>query len=493
MPQHKRIAPHAAVLIESMRDIGYSLNTAIADIIDNSIAAGADNIEILADTDSKDPAIGFLDDGAGMSKEELFEAMRHGSKSRLEDRVESDLGRFGLGLKTASFSQCRRMTVLSRKDGKTCIARWDLDTVAEENDWMVEVPASVDEIRWSDRLDTDEASGALVVWEKLDRLVGADDDSDRRDLIRHIDQAASHVELIFHRFLSGERGLRKIRVLLNGRSLQPFDPFHSKHPATQPGQTELFRLGGREIRIQPFTLPHHSKVSAEEWRLYGGPEGYVRNQGFYVYRGKRLIIYGTWFNLARQTELTKLARVRIDVPNTLDADWKIDVKKSSAQLPAPVRTRLRGIIEAIGASSKRIYRGRGPAKVSNDRLPVWVRTQNKNRVFYGLNRDHPAFSGFANELSTDQQRQFWRLLDLTGSTVPVDALFADMGSNPHEVSGTELEDDTFVDLVMSIGARLRSGGSTYEDVKLMMSSAEPFKSRWQTVADVLARMEDPEQ
>lgn len=491
--KRKRIAPHAAVLIESMRDIGYSLSTAVADIIDNSIAAGADNVEILADTDSQAPAIGFVDDGAGMSKDELFEAMRHGSKSRSADRAEYDLGRFGLGLKTASFSQCRRVTVLSRRDGKTCVARWDLDTVAMANDWFVELPSSVDEIRWSDRFSTDRASGTLVVWEKLDRIVEPDDGSDRQDLIRQIDEAASHVELIFHRFLSGEAGLKKIRVLLNGRSLQPFDPFHSKHPATQSGQTEVFRLGGRQISIQPFTLPHHSKVSAEEWSLYAGAEGYVRNQGFYVYRAKRLIIYGTWFSLAKQTELTKLSRVRIDVPNTLDADWKIDVKKSSAQLPAPVRARLRGIIEAIGASSKRVYRGRGTARASPDRLPVWVRTQNKNRVFYGLNRDHPAFSSFADELSAEQQRKFWKLLDLTGSTVPVDALFADMGSNPQEVSGTELEDNTFADLVKSIGGKLRSAGSTYEHVKLMMSSAEPFRSRWQSAAKILARMEESEQ
>ena len=117
-------------------------------------------------------------------------------------------------------------------------------------------------------------------------------------------------------------------MFLNGRELEPFDPFHSSHPATILGPEEVFRLGDQEIRMQPVTLPHHKKVSTQEWERYAGPEGYVRNQGFYVYRGKRLIIHGTWFKLMRQTELTKLARVRIDMPNSMDSDWKIDSQES---------------------------------------------------------------------------------------------------------------------------------------------------------------------
>src|SRR4029077_41034 len=105
--------------------------------------------------------------------------------------------------------------------------------------------------------------------------------------------------------------------------------------------------------------PHHKQMTDAEWDDIGGPEGHLKSQGFYLYRGKRLIVHGTWFGLCRQSELTKLARVRVDVPNSMDGDWKIDVKKSSAQLPPIVRDRLKKLIERIVAGSKQTYRRRG--------------------------------------------------------------------------------------------------------------------------------------
>ena len=401
MIRREKIAPSAAVLVESMRDIGYSLQTAVADIIDNSITSGARRIELLTDTHSDNPSIGILDDGIGMSETELLEAMRPGSKSPLDSRPQHDLGRFGLGLKTASFSQCRRLTVLTRSRGMTSCAVWDLDVISKTDEWLVEVVSNTEHIPWSSKLGD---SGTLVVWQKLDRLVDKENSNSQQSLNRHIDEAATHIELVFHRFLSGEKGIKKVLMSLNGRDLEPFDPFHSSHPATILGPEEVFRLGDQEIRIQPVTLPHHKKVSTQEWERYGGTEGYVRNQGFYVYRGKRLIIHGTWFKLMKQTELTKLARVRIDMPNSMDSDWKIDLKKASAQPPEPVRARLRKIIEKIGATSKRVYTTRGNRLVSDSKLPVWKRDQNKNQVFYNLNYEHPVFTSFSNKLAEDQSK-----------------------------------------------------------------------------------------
>ena len=360
-PTREKVEPRASILIESMRDIGYSLQTAVSDIIDNSITAGAENIELLADTTSESPAIGILDDGSGMSKDQLIEAMRPGSQSPLDTRSEKDLGRFGLGLKTASFSQCRRLTVLTRKSGTVSCAVWDLDVVAETDEWYVVLPDDFTDIPWAEKLKKD---GTLVVWQKLDRLVDSRNDSDRSDLVSAIDETATHLQLVFHRFLKGEKGLEQVRISLNSGPLEPFDPFHSGHPATIRGPVERSQLGNREILIQPFTLPHHKKVTKEEWEHYARPEGYTKNQGFYLYRGKRLIIHGTWFRLAPQTELTKLARVRIDIPNGMDAEWKIDVKKASAQPPPSVREHLRKLVQRIGAVSKRVYEGRGQKQVS---------------------------------------------------------------------------------------------------------------------------------
>ena len=219
------IPPRASILVESLRDIGYSLQTAVADVIDNSLTAGARTIELLAETHAESPAIGILDDGAGMTEVELLEAMRPGSRSPLEARGATDLGRFGLGLKTASFSQCRRLTVVTRRAGATSCAVWDLDTVAARDRWIVELRASPSGVPWSDRLAVD---GTLVVWEKLDRLVGPDGRGNRQDFVRQLDETAQHVGFVFHRFLSGrESGRDRVEIALNGRALEPFDPFHS--------------------------------------------------------------------------------------------------------------------------------------------------------------------------------------------------------------------------------------------------------------------------
>lgn len=320
------LPPRASALVESLRDMGYSLRTALADVIDNSITAGAKRVRILADTHGELPTIGVLDDGTGMSREELLEAMRPGSQSPLDRREESDLGRFGLGLKTASFSQCRRLTVVTKKDETVSCAVWDLDIVAARDRWVVEVSQTPRGVRWLEMLGD---NGTLVLWDKLDRLVGTSGPGDRGDIVRQLDEAASHLEFVYHRFLAGQQG-PKVAISLNGRALKAYDPFHYNHPATQHLPEETMSLGGRHIRIWPVTLPHHDKVTSFEWQRYGGPEGYVSNQGFYLYRNRRLIVHGTWFRLARKVELTKLARIGIDIPNTMDAEWKIDVRKASA-------------------------------------------------------------------------------------------------------------------------------------------------------------------
>ena len=471
------------MLAESLRDVGYSLQTAVADVIDNSIAAGARDVRLFAETHSDSPAIGILDDGCGMSEEELVEAMRPGSKSPLEQRPAHDLGRFGLGLKTASFSQCRRVTVMTRQDGTTSCAVWDLDAVAAADEWIVTFPTEYTDIPWSGEL---QAAGTLVVWQKLDRLVvAADPATGAAELLRQLDDMARHVELVFHRYLAGESGLRRVKMSLNGRPIEPFDPFHLAHLATTRGPEEQFRVGEHVLSFQPITLPHHSKVTTEEWDRFGGPEGYIKNQGFYLYRERRLIVSGTWFGLARQTELTKLARVRIDIPNGLDAEWKIDVKKASAQPPPAVRTRLKRLVEDIGSRSKRVYTGRGSRLRGSNRLPVWVRSQDKNQIHYGINVEHPAIVHFARQLASDGASEFRKILGLVSASLPVDAIFADVGSDPQSVAGLSLGDGELGELAKKTYDTLVAAGSSSDEVLLMMSSAEPFKARWPVLREQL--------
>ena len=169
--------------------------------------------------------------------------------------------------------------------------------------------------------------GTLVLWQKLDRLTGgySHNAAKRAEVInQRIAETERHLRLVFHRFMEDAKPLR---ILLNGRLLRPLDPFARKHPATISDPEEKLTLIRGDVEIQSFTLPHHKQMSKTDWEDIGGPEGHLKSQGFYLYRGKRLILHGTWFGLCRQSELTKLSRVRIDIPNSMDADWKIDVKK----------------------------------------------------------------------------------------------------------------------------------------------------------------------
>ena len=475
------LAPRASTLVESLRDVGYTLQTALADVIDNSITARAKNIQVLADTHAESPAIGVLDDGMGMTEQELFEAMRPGSRSPLEVRETMDLGRFGLGLKTASFSQCRRLTVLTRREEAVSCAVWDLDTVAKRERWIVEIPKDPSKVRWHDSLVGD---GTLVVWEKLDRLVSTSTPSERSDFVRQLSEAASHIEFVFHRFLSGREGGR-VLMSLNGNRLTPFDPFHSTHVATQHHPEDFMSLDGRKIRIWPITLPHHEKVTDDEWQKYAGREGYVSNQGFYLYRNRRLIVHGTWFRLARQMELTKLARVGIDIPNTLDAEWKIDIRKASAQPPPPVRDRLRRIIERMGVPSRRTYTARGERLTEGSRFPVWTRVQDKNRISYEINQDHPLIASFSDDLGTEQARRYDRLLRLVASGLPVEALHVDASASPESVRSAQIEPDDLEELVSSMWDILTNRGLAPVKIRSWMRTAEPFRTHWTATRKII--------
>ncbi|WP_446831512.1 ATP-binding protein [Candidatus Foliamicus sp.] len=480
------LEPRASALAESLRDMGYSLRTALADVIDNSITAGARKVELLADTHDEFPAIGVLDDGFGMTRQELLNAMRPGSRSPLEQRHADDLGRFGLGLKTASFSQCRRLTVRTRKDGVTSCATWDLDKVAARDKWVVEIPSDHDisRTRWATRLSSD---GTLVIWEKLDRLVDADAKTHRQDLVRQLDETATHLEFVFHRFLAGQGGNR-VAMSLNGHQLRAFDPFNANHLATQHHPEEIFSLNGKTIRIWPVTLPHHAKVSKEDWERLAGPEGYVRNQGFYLYRNRRMILHGTWFGLARQLELTKLARVGIDLPNTLDAEWKIDVRKASAQPPAVVRARLSRIIEKMGIPSRRTYTGKGTKLAAKSRLPAWTRIQDKGRISYEINGEHPLITALHDALSEERANEFERILRFLAAALPVEALHVDVSASPHAVGSPAIRNEDLETIISTMWKILQAQKLSSREIKERMRSAAPFRTDWDRTLTIIERL-----
>jgi hypothetical protein len=479
--------PKASVLIESMRDIGYSLETALADVVDNAITAGAQSVQIHVDAVGPAISIGIADDGRGMDREELLQAMRLGSRHPHERRDLDDLGRFGLGLKTASFSQCRRLTVMTRKAGQTAIAIWDLDHVAREDSWSLLMPESDETVPFATKLG---AEGTLVVWERMDRAVDPDpSELARKHFIRRVDETRQHLELVFHRYLAGESGVPRIRIFLNELPLKPFDPFNSGHAATIRGQTEKVQVGEHIVAITAFTLPHHRNVSAAEWDHYAGPAGYLKNQGFYLYRGKRLIIHGTWFGLARQMELTKLTRVRIDMPNGLDSSWHIDVKKASARPPLQVRERLQNILSQIGAPSRTIYTQRG-RRLHDGKLPIWQRVQENNSIVYRLNEHNPIIGSFSTSLPPTLADAFARLMHIVSAGLPMDAIFADLAGNPESVKQQQVTDDVLSEMLAITRERMLETGIDPAVIAEMLQATEPFRSNWDRVELMLEQLQE---
>lgn len=475
--------PNAASLIEGHRDFGYNLETALADIIDNAITAGARTVQLIADTVADEPWIALADDGSGMTEVELVEAMRLGSKNPTDDRAAEDLGRFGLGLKSASFSQCRSLTVLTQQGGRTSCARWDLDRVAKRNDWSLELIDNPEIVTGHDLLQD---TGTVVVWKKLDRLSG-DYTHDRAKRAEHMNselsRAEQHLRLVFHRFLEGAKP--RLKLSLNGRLLKPIDPMAASHAATQKDPEEVLRLRQGDVRIRCHTIPHHKRMSREEWEEIGGPEGHLKSQGLYVYREKRLIIAGGWLGLARQTELTKLCRIAVDIPNTMDAEWKIDVKKASAQLPPVVRERLKMVVERFVGTSKRTYQGRGRKLVDETRFPIWSRVHKDGQIVFRPNLEHPVFQTYAEQLPEDLREGFERCLRIVGSGLPIETLHAELVGNAEAVTADETSANDLEKLVYSLAVTLMENGVPSEALSDTLQSNPFLRVRWEATAPIL--------
>lgn len=423
------VTPHAPSFIESMRAVGYSLESAIADIVDNSISADARQVRIEF-RPFDEPYVAILDDGRGMTSDELTQAMRHGGRNPLEERSPFDLGRFGLGLKTASLSQCRKLTVVTLMNGILSALCWDLDLVVKREDWVLWRPDNDEEVKSLPHVKDllHQGKGTVVIWQDLDRLA-AGELSVSNALGFKMDRVRDHLSQVFHRYLAGEAGLHKLNILVNNVPVQTIDPFLSSHKGTQKLYEDTFTVDGQTIRVQPYILPHITKLSPEELRLAGGEEGLRRNQGFYVYRNKRLIIRGTWFRLARAEELTKLARVIVDIPNSLDHLWTLDIKKSAAYPPEVVRRNLARTVQKISERSRKTYTFRGRVTKNDGLVHAWSRIEGRVGVSYCINRNHPVVKTLEGSMDDDQRQLFLSFLNIMETTYPADALYADIASD----------------------------------------------------------------
>lgn len=440
--------PYAPTLMESTRAIGYSIEAAIADIIDNSVAAKAGRVDIDF-FPIGEAYISILDDGCGMSEARLISAMQYGSKDPLEEREEYDLGRYGLGMKTASLSQCRILTVITKQNGVVSGAQWNLDHVKKAESWSLIIldNTEFDKYPSYNKLASLE-NGTLVIWQDLDKFAIGENDiaeafSRKMTLIRE------HLSLVFHRYLSGEQGLKKLDIRMNELSITPHDPFLSKK-STQLMDEETIIVRGSKVRVKPYILPHISKLTQKELKELGGKEGLRKQQGFYVYRNKRLLVWGTWFRLMRQGDLSKLARVQVDIPNSLDDLWTLDIKKSTATPPEDVKQNLAVIIEKISEGSKRTWTYRGKKETRDDVIHMWNRmVSREGGIFYEINADYPMIEALVSEYPGIRSK-LDVLLKQISMSLPLNSLYIDLTNDEKLANDSDTATQDIIALVKTI-------------------------------------------
>lgn len=491
------MAPNPISLIESLRNIGYSVETAVADLIDNSITAEAKNINLRFAWNSGEPWFAIADDGHGMTRNELIEAMRFGSMNPLKTRMKDDLGRFGLGMKTASFSQCKQLIVLSKKFTKIACCEWDLKYLTEHSseEWKLSVSdiAEIDSRPILSKIYNEYlinlSSGTIVLWQAIDRI------KENVPIVKQeahfnsvIDNVRNHLELVFHRYLKPDPGKRKVWIVINGDDLIAFDPFNPGNLATQELEEQKIILEGEEITVQPYVLPHHNKVSRQEYLKYEGEGGYLNNQGFYVYRNRRLIIKGTWFQLIKKEEMNKLIRVKIDLPNSLDHLWKIDVKKAHAYPPENIRNELKQVINKIEVKGRKVYRQRGKKLLNEVKHPLWERKISAGKISYNINVKHPILKKFTCDLDSNKKEEFGYLINIIGSSFPIDLFYSDFANKPEQVEKDPI-DEKYLEKLLKIFIDTWKTDETLDgNVHERLLSMDPFASNKETTLKLLEQL-----
>lgn len=375
MPRHMAsVTPSAARLTESLRDIGYDFSSAIADLIDNSITAGATEVNVVIEFDGEASRVLISDNGRGMTLNGLTESLRFGSRRKYG---KGDLGRYGLGLKTASLSQGRCLSVVTRTStGRRLIQtrQLDLDLIAEFDDWLIIEPDRTQAIERARNL-LEDGPGTVVVWEKLDRVVPARNSAGgwaRRRFETLQQKASEHLAMVFHKFLSGEVGNERLVITVNGQKLAPWDPFARAESATKELVEQVFEIehgeAAGQVTLRRYVLPGRDQFSSPaEFERMSGPLKWNRQQGIYTYRAGRLVQWGGWAGVRSIDEHTKLARVSLEFDTDLDEAFNINVAKMRVALPSQLRHMIERPVNEICSLADNLYRKSSKHKGDRDR------------------------------------------------------------------------------------------------------------------------------
>ena len=490
----RTLPPRAGAMIEALRGLGYSVEAALADIVDNSISANATEVNIDFVWGGSASRVSVLDNGYGMTDGELECAMQLGAKSPLEVRDPQDLGRFGMGLKTASFSHCRMLTVGAVKDGKSACLRWDLDALAANpaGGWLLfEGPLAGSEEFISPLAA--QSSGTLVLWENLDRVVTSGYVSaDFSDLI---DRVEAHLAMVFQRLIDGPNP--HLKIWLNGQLVRPWDPFLIGHPA-KPWASPIARTrtATGPVEVQCHVLPHHDRLSQREQETAAGPAGWTAQQGFYVYRNRRLLVAGGWLGLGQgrmwnREESYRLARIRIDITNAADAEWKIDIRKATARPPVALRPWLTRLAEDTRNRARRVFAYRGASSPRRGSVPVehaWRVEHTKSGVRYRIDEHHPVIATVL-ALFSENQPLVQAMLRVIEETVPVQRIWLDTAEGaetPRTSFSDESSESIFGVLNTLFGDMVGRRGMSADAAMRTLLATEPFQNFPELIASLSA-------
>lgn len=482
-------SPVASSLIETFRSIGYSFETALADIIDNAITANATEIRIHPVWAGGKSYVTIVDNGYGMSNQELIAALVPGSKNPLQERTEKDLGRFGLGLKTASFSQCRCLSVVSKKKGlDTVYWTWSLDHVAKTNRWEI--------IRWVPEefvniLDN-YVSGTAVIWTQMDRLVFPDvserNEKIKRKFMDTMGKAEFHLGMVFHKYLQEE--IFKLWWGLDHQIL-PWDPFCTYENNRRPQSEECLKSGINTIgTAKGYILPSEQTFSSPQNHLIaGGKTGWSNMQGFYVYRGKRLLVAATWLGLRRKELHSQLARIEIIIPNNLDELWQIDIKKSNATPPSEIRDQLSDYAREMCALSELEFRQRRSGKKFGQMAsfePLWIENIKSDKTWsFTINRESAILAVIKEKAKDNPISAINMLLRLIETTLPTRSIYIreSDSSSKKTVSVTE-DNDTLRSIIKTIYNNLLSTGISKTGARARLRNMEPINQYEQLIEEI---------
>lgn len=363
--QKVQAAPVASRLIEGLRDLGYDFETAIADLVDNSLEADATEIDVdVIPANGRIPAhVIIADNGTGIARGKLTDVMRLGVQ---EEHSPDDLGKYGLGLKTASLSQASVLTVSSRAESsrQNHVARWDLKELDVK--WDLQLLDDEDLRDWEKKAlgaKVARTQGTVVLWSELNASLLLDSSSERRredalaDILLNVER---HLREVFHRFL--EHAIprrRKVEIRVGGTAVLPADPF-CRSESTKELKVEEFAVQVNETKtapltLSPYILPHEKEFSSKKAHDDAGWGNWNQRQGLYFYRNNRLIQAGGWSWLRTHDEHIKLLRIAVDFTGELDKSLNVNVSKMRARIPAEVRVAVRNAVSAWAKLARQRY------------------------------------------------------------------------------------------------------------------------------------------